>query len=257
MTGTKFQFVPYRGGGPLLAGSGRRPDRPNFGQAATSLGAVRNGQIKAIAVQAQERWSGAPDVPTIDEAGVPGLYGSVLARHVGAEGHAEGRDRQAQRRGDGCAGRSGGAAAVHRSRPGDRPREQQTPEALAAIKRPRSKVVADHQGLRHQGGMNRTRSSAGRHEPIDAFASHYVLAVLGGAQAQTLSVAPDHHGVALPAGGAVDALARVLAEHMRITLGQPIIVENMGGAGGTISIRASYARRPTATRSAWARSAST
>jgi tripartite-type tricarboxylate transporter receptor subunit TctC len=42
--------------------------------------------------------------------------------------------------------------------------------------------------------------------------------------------------VALPAGGAVDALARVLAEHMRVTLGQPIVVENMGGAGGTLSI---------------------
>ena len=42
--------------------------------------------------------------------------------------------------------------------------------------------------------------------------------------------------VALPAGGAVDALARVLAEHMRVTLGQPVVVENMGGAGGTLSI---------------------
>jgi len=42
--------------------------------------------------------------------------------------------------------------------------------------------------------------------------------------------------VALPAGGGVDALARVIADHMRVTLGQPIIVENMGGAGGTLSI---------------------
>ena len=41
--------------------------------------------------------------------------------------------------------------------------------------------------------------------------------------------------VALPAGGGVDALARVIADHMRVTLGQPIIVENMGGAGGTLS----------------------
>ncbi|MGE0037902.1 MAG: Bug family tripartite tricarboxylate transporter substrate binding protein [Xanthobacteraceae bacterium] len=43
--------------------------------------------------------------------------------------------------------------------------------------------------------------------------------------------------VALPAGGGVDALARLLAEHMKTTLGQPVIVENMGGAGGTISIQ--------------------
>ncbi len=43
--------------------------------------------------------------------------------------------------------------------------------------------------------------------------------------------------VALPAGGGVDALARLLADHMKTTLGQPVIVENMGGAGGTISIQ--------------------
>jgi len=42
--------------------------------------------------------------------------------------------------------------------------------------------------------------------------------------------------VALPAGGAVDALARIISDHMRVTLGQPIVVENMGGAGGTLSI---------------------
>ena len=56
------------------------------------------------------------------------------------------------------------------------------------------------------------------------------------ARAQTYPSHPITFVVALPAGGAVDALARVLAEHMRGTLGQPIVVENMGGAGGTLSI---------------------
>ena len=56
------------------------------------------------------------------------------------------------------------------------------------------------------------------------------------AQAQTYPSRPITFIVALPAGGAVDALARVFAEHMRATLGQTIIVENMGGAGGTLSI---------------------
>src|SRR3954454_10175842 len=36
--------------------------------------------------------------------------------------------------------------------------------------------------------------------------------------------------VPLPAGGAFDALARLLADHMRTTLGQPVIVENIPGA---------------------------
>ena len=60
--------------------------------------------------------------------------------------------------------------------------------------------------------------------------------VSGEAAAQAYPSRPITIVVALPAGGAVDALARVLAEHMRTTLGQPVIVENMGGAGGTLSI---------------------
>jgi tripartite-type tricarboxylate transporter receptor subunit TctC len=58
----------------------------------------------------------------------------------------------------------------------------------------------------------------------------------GEATAQVYPSRPITIVVALPAGGAVDGLARVLAEHMRVTLGQPILVENMGGAGGTLSI---------------------
>src|SRR3989442_15939104 len=63
-----------------------------------------------------------------------------------------------------------------------------------------------------------------------------LAASFGGAQAQTYPSRPITMIVALPAGGAVDALARVLAEYMRVRLGQPIIVENMGGAGGTLAI---------------------
>lgn len=63
-----------------------------------------------------------------------------------------------------------------------------------------------------------------------------LFAATSHARAQDYPSHPITMVVALPAGGAVDALARVLAEHMRVTLGQPIIIENMGGAGGTLSI---------------------
>jgi tripartite-type tricarboxylate transporter receptor subunit TctC len=75
-TGTTFQLVPYRGGAPmnqdLIAG---QIDMV-FGQAASTLGSVRNGQLKAFAVLAGKRWWAAPDVPTIDEAGGPDLHSS-------------------------------------------------------------------------------------------------------------------------------------------------------------------------------------
>ena len=61
------------------------------------------------------------------------------------------------------------------------------------------------------------------------------LAGIVGASAQIYPVRPITIIVPLPPGGAVDALARIMAEHMRITLGQPIIVEHIGGAGGTLA----------------------
>ena len=42
--------------------------------------------------------------------------------------------------------------------------------------------------------------------------------------------------VPLPAGGAVDSLARILAEPMRRSLGQPVVIENVSGASGSIGV---------------------
>ena len=75
-TGTKFQFVPYRGGAPLLQDMlGGQIDFA-FGQAATYLPYVSNGQLKAYAVLTRQRWWAAPEVPTLDEVGVKGVYSS-------------------------------------------------------------------------------------------------------------------------------------------------------------------------------------
>ena len=42
--------------------------------------------------------------------------------------------------------------------------------------------------------------------------------------------------VPFPASGPSDVVARIVAERMRISLGQPIVVENVTGAGGTIAL---------------------
>jgi len=42
--------------------------------------------------------------------------------------------------------------------------------------------------------------------------------------------------VPFPAGGPTDTLARILAERMRVSLGQPIVIENVTGAGATIGV---------------------
>jgi tripartite-type tricarboxylate transporter receptor subunit TctC len=56
----------------------------------------------------------------------------------------------------------------------------------------------------------------------------------GAVQAQSYPVKPITMIVPFPAGGGSDILARIVAERMKVTLGQPVIIENVGGAGGTI-----------------------
>jgi tripartite-type tricarboxylate transporter receptor subunit TctC len=73
-TGAHIQIVPYRGLAPamqdLLAG---RIDFL-FDQPSDALPQIRSGNIKAYAVTASTRAAVAPDIPTVDEAGLPGLH---------------------------------------------------------------------------------------------------------------------------------------------------------------------------------------
>src|SRR5262249_56459076 len=56
------------------------------------------------------------------------------------------------------------------------------------------------------------------------------------AQAQPFPSRPLTLIVPFPPGGSTDAAARIMAERMRETLGQPIVIENVGGAGGSIGV---------------------
>jgi tripartite-type tricarboxylate transporter receptor subunit TctC len=77
LTGTRFQFVPYRGAAPaaqdLIAGQ----IDLMFDQASSSLQYVRSGRTKAFAIASQTRLAVAPDIPTAAEAGLPGFHISV------------------------------------------------------------------------------------------------------------------------------------------------------------------------------------
>ena len=76
-TGTKFQFISYRGDGPavqdLVAGNIDLMIEPS----SNSVAQVLAGTIRALAVPAKTRHPGLPDVPTTDEAGLPGFYASI------------------------------------------------------------------------------------------------------------------------------------------------------------------------------------
>jgi tripartite-type tricarboxylate transporter receptor subunit TctC len=134
-TGTRFQFVPYRGVGlamqDLVAG---RIDLM-IDLATNSLPQVRAGNIRAFAVTTKSRMAAAPDVPTVDEAGLPGFYmASWNALFV-----PRGTPKD-------VIGKLNAAAADAMADPAVRlrledlgqeipPREQQTPEALGKLQR--------------------------------------------------------------------------------------------------------------------------
>jgi tripartite-type tricarboxylate transporter receptor subunit TctC len=61
------------------------------------------------------------------------------------------------------------------------------------------------------------------------------LAVVGAASAQTYPSRPVTMIVPYPPGGATDTIARVIQDAMAKSLGQPIVIENVGGAGGMIA----------------------
>ena len=77
ITGARFQFVPYRGAGPAMQDLVAGQVDLMIDQAANSLPQVRAGTIKAYAVTDKVRLAAAPDIPTVDEAGVPGLHISI------------------------------------------------------------------------------------------------------------------------------------------------------------------------------------
>jgi tripartite-type tricarboxylate transporter receptor subunit TctC len=60
--------------------------------------------------------------------------------------------------------------------------------------------------------------------------------VSGAARAQAFPSRPVTMIVPFPAGGAADVIARIMVERMRSPLGQPIIIENIGGADGSIGV---------------------
>jgi tripartite-type tricarboxylate transporter receptor subunit TctC len=74
LTGTRFRFIPYRGLAPamqdLVAG---HIDIP-FDLAANSLPQIRAQSIKPLAVTSGVRLASAPDIPTVDQAGLAGFY---------------------------------------------------------------------------------------------------------------------------------------------------------------------------------------
>jgi tripartite-type tricarboxylate transporter receptor subunit TctC len=74
ITGTRFQFVPYRGTAPSIPDLVSGTLDMAILDPVTALPQFRGERIKIFAAMAKNRTATAPEIPTVDEAGVPGLY---------------------------------------------------------------------------------------------------------------------------------------------------------------------------------------
>jgi len=131
--GANLQFIPYRGTGPAMQDLVGGQIDIMFDQAVTALAQVKAGRIRAFAVTQKERLAAAPDVPTVDEAGAPGVH--IAIWH--ALWVARGTPKETVARLNASIVESLADPAVRQrlADPGqDIPaREQQTPEALGAF----------------------------------------------------------------------------------------------------------------------------
>jgi len=72
MAGVELQHVPYKGGGPAVGDLLGGQVQLMFATLPTVLEHVRAGKLRALGVTTAQRFAGAPDIPTIAEAGLPG-----------------------------------------------------------------------------------------------------------------------------------------------------------------------------------------
>ena len=135
ITDTRFQFVHYRGAAPAMQDLVAGHIDINIETPVTSLPQMRAGTIKAFAVTSKSRLASALDVPTVDEAGLPGFYFTVWFAFFAPKGTPKPIIDKLN-----AATVEALAAPEVRARFADLgldlfPREEQTPEALAAVQK--------------------------------------------------------------------------------------------------------------------------
>ena len=135
VTGTQVQFVPYRGTAAAMQDLVAGQIDVMFTSPIVALPPARSGHVKAYAVTSPRRLSSAPDIPTADEAGLPGFATSSWFALFAPRGTP--RDIVNKLNGAVVGALTDATVRARFAELGLEmfPREQQTPEALAAFQK--------------------------------------------------------------------------------------------------------------------------
>ena len=223
--------MPYKGTAQLMNDllGGHVPIA--FGVLPPALGNLAAGTLRGIAMLDKQRFSLLPNVPTSHEFGLPGFesvlhYGLLapagMPRPIVDKLNAAMQSGRHDRRGE----------EAHPQR-----RRRSADLDAGGIRR-RHRPGGAQMGRADQEAQSEGASDAPSLRPLRRRCSRDFQLPDCPSQRRTIRRVPITLVVPFPAGGGNDALARVVAEKMSRTLGQQVVVENRGGAGGTIATRA-------------------
>ena len=165
-----IQIVPYRGAAPRMQDMLSGQIHLAFDQASSALPQVRGGNLQAYAVTSKTRLAVAPDIPTVDEAGLPGFYMSVwhglwaskgtpkdVVRKLNAAARRRARRSDRARSGSPSSGRSCRRASSRRRRRWAPIRRPRSTSGGRSSRRPASRWI--DQRVSRQSGHARIRTA--------------------------------------------------------------------------------------------------
>ena len=227
----KLQYIPYKGSQPLNTDLIGGFVKVGFNPIPVSRAAIEGKLIRALAATSLKRSAAFPDLPTVAESGLPG-YDAVLTYGIVAPA---GTPRPIVDKLNKVLRETLATDEVKRrlAQEGAEPMPTTPEEYAAVIDREDDQMVGDHQVGRHPGANEECRDMQLRAVAALSLSSLRRLA----ASAQDYPTRPITLVVPYAAGGGNDIMARTAADKMSPTLGQQIVIENRGGAGGSIATR--------------------
>ena len=152
-TATRFQFVPYRGNAPAMQDLLSEQIDVMIEPASNFRALIASGGVKPFAITGTARLPSSPAIPTADEAGLPGFFASLwyglwVPKGTPKDIMARVNVNMAQILADPAVKARFDVSGIQITPPA-----QQSPEAARLSEGRDRALVADHQGVRHQGGV--------------------------------------------------------------------------------------------------------